>query len=413
MCYLFLDELFGYRLRPHPSISLQQLQQKSVATLLDKKEPSLSASQSNPIDSAAPPASQSEAPKPIEEKTCLICRGTVNQYVVFPNCKIPHIYCVPCAENMLSAPQPRQPYSYHPVPPPSSRKSIRCVLCQSQNPLDDRGLEAFKRVVPKSSESFSTGHCDRHKDMMILYYCFDCVESACVKCAPMHSRHRFDTLESAIGQAKNSMASSVNQLVDTQSALLDYRASIEKEREKVLKEGAQRREELVSQLQRIRDLLAAAEVKLLKGIQDVEAQKLHSLNSEVNWADEKEHLTEESIKHVSDLMDIDGPLPFFKKLTDCDGTLREAKCISVKKPPSRPPNASLFPPLPTQHIIRSLSSISYKDAPYHYHYDPQNAAAYPPYPGGGYGAYDPQENQGSADSGEDDEMMDGDAGDYF
>lgn len=402
--------------------SLQQLQQKSMNTLFEKKEspiPLPANSSEVPVAAATPQVAQPLPEKQVEEKVCLICKSQINRYVVFPNCKTPHIYCVPCAENMLSAPAPRQPYSYSTVQPASRGKAIRCVLCQSMNPLNENGLDAFKRVVARSSESFSTGRCDRHGDMMILYYCFDCVESACVKCAPSHSQHRFDTLETAIGQSKNSLSSAVNQFADTQSALFDYRKAIEKEKEVVLKEGAQRRRELVEQMQQLRELLATAESKLLKGIKDVEDQKLHSLNSEVNWADEKERLTEESIKTVSDLMDIDNPLPFFKKITECDEILRESKCITVKKVPTRPPNASVFPPLPTRQIIRALSTISYKDLPQPYHYDPSSIGSYgyapspvgymyaPPSGGYGYASQDNQEELEGEYDDDDDSMDDG------
>ena len=366
-------------------LSLQQLQKNAVQSIFEKKEKAEVPS-SGQAESVQKPSEQ--PPKQSEEKICLICKGRLNQYVVFPNCKTPHIYCVPCAENMLSAPQPRQPYSYPYVPPSQSNsKGIRCALCQSFNSFGDRGLDSFKRIVPRSTSCYSTGYCDRHKDMSIIYYCFDCVEAACVKCAPSHSKHRFDTLESAIGQSKNSLSVTVNQLVDTQSSLVEYRSHIEKEKEVVLKEGAQRRQELVSQIQQIRDLLAATEVKLMKGIEAVENKKIHSLNSESNWASEKERLTEKSLQNVGDLMDIDNPLSFFKKMTDCDEVFRETQCIAVKKPQPRPPNTCLFPPLPTRQFIRALSSMSYKDSPYPYPYDPQGSA-----PLGGY-AYAPQYSQ--------------------
>jgi len=77
-----------------------------------------------------------------EEFQCLICYEVPDEYVILPMCKVPHLYCMECAEKMMSN-QPQQntyssPYYRRGGTNNASNKTIQCPLCSAVTPLSDR-----------------------------------------------------------------------------------------------------------------------------------------------------------------------------------------------------------------------------------------------------------------------------------
>ena len=293
-----------------------------------------------------------------KSKECLICRSTLQQYIVFPNCKIPHLYCVLCAENMLNAPQPRQG-GYAPKPRNQAPKCVKCAFCQAISPLDERGLNAFKRTCRRPTPSFKTGICERHPGQPIHYYCLDCEIPACWDCSQFHGSHNFDTLETAFQKSKQSLLPSTEKLTNTRKMLADYKVTLEEERLKVLENRAAKEAELSEHLVKIRDILSRAEEKLKEGIDQTARGRLVPLESEEKWSKEKIELTETSVDAMNRLISTENPLQFFQQLSENNEKLSDARNVATKKPPPMRP----FPPLPTRGLIQALQSVNYSGQP--------------------------------------------------
>eukprot|EP00009_Paramoeba_aestuarina_P003853 CAMPEP_0201515756 /NCGR_PEP_ID=MMETSP0161_2-20130828/7236_1 /ASSEMBLY_ACC=CAM_ASM_000251 /TAXON_ID=180227 /ORGANISM="Neoparamoeba aestuarina, Strain SoJaBio B1-5/56/2" /LENGTH=723 /DNA_ID=CAMNT_0047912669 /DNA_START=71 /DNA_END=2242 /DNA_ORIENTATION=+ len=382
--------------------SLKQLQSKNLSNIFtpeaakEEQIKKMKEEKQEVVSPAAQPPKQQiqqDDDKPEPPKQCLICRSKITQYVVFPGCKSPHIYCVTCAQTLLTAPKPRSSSVYRPQKPHNPNK-IRCAFCQLETPIDDRGIAPFKRRCRRPRGCFTTGKCDLHKDEYVLYFCFDCYVAFCVRCAPEHSGHKFAILEDAMESSKRTLSQSINRLVDNQMNLVNYRESVIAEKKKVSEAATTKRTELASQIAQLKKLLTNAEAKLATGIDQLEQNRLNQLSSELKWAEDKEKLTEKSIASSSALACMEEPLPFFKLLEGCENVVKDAEAVV---PPKKPTPLSQLPPLPTQQIIRGLQNMSYH----------AGGAYNPGGMGGSYGGY----SYDYPDDPEDDE--DEDDYDYF
>jgi len=338
--------------------SLRQMQQATVQKLFPEKkgrkeeEKKLEAPKASSGEGKKEAGECSDKKKAETTKECLICRSVIHEYIIFPNCKIPHIYCVNCAEKMLTMPQQKQPFA---KPRGQTPKSLKCVFCQAISPLDERGLNAFKRTCRKPTTSFKTGLCERHPEQPIHYYCLDCEVPACWDCSRTHATHRFDTLEAAVQRSKQDLTSYTEKLTNTQKMLVEYKASLKEERVKVLENKVAKEAELSEHIIKIREMLEQAETKLTEGIDQTEKGRSAPLESEANWAREKIELTETSIDAINHLICFENSLEFFQQLNQRKEALTDAKNITAKKPPPFRP----FPPLPTRGLMQALQYVNY------------------------------------------------------
>eukprot|EP01117_Protostelium_nocturnum_P002171 TRINITY_DN1280_c0_g1_i4.p1 TRINITY_DN1280_c0_g1~~TRINITY_DN1280_c0_g1_i4.p1 ORF type:complete len:882 (-),score=332.81 TRINITY_DN1280_c0_g1_i4:226-2871(-) len=235
-----------------------------------------------------------------QDRECLICHSYLSEYVILPNCKGEHIYCVPCVEKLVKSDESRDPnYLYrgygrrgghHQKVDKSKKQQVKCTLCQVVSFVDPNyGVKSLRRKKRRVDEMNGTPTCFKHNNESYCLFCFDCFELVCFTCvAKQHQNHKVEALDTAQANIQSTSVEQLSKLESKRDVLQKYIAEAEKGQAELEQSREKTREETKAQFAELRKALDAKEAELLASVDQSATNKRNNLQREITKS--KEHI---------------------------------------------------------------------------------------------------------------------------
>jgi ubiquitin-conjugating enzyme E2 Z len=326
-----------------------------------------------------PPLSElktSTVDDPNSEIKCIICRQSLDEYIILPNCAQPHIYCMSCAQKTMKNTTPEQ----YPPPPYKlpflrrkknqslpSQQHITCVLCKSVTYFDEKnGIEALKRRKRPQVSELTPDFCPKHKTEHIMF-CLKSMQLVCPEClvSSEHNRHNDEdhkAIEDAVTDVDRKITRQMVVLQEKLHKFDEFVASVNNQKEKISQSVQDVKKEVKDKLEELKKLIEEKINELNKQIDTVQSNKERNLESEIGKANKKIEAIQKVLEQAKNVQKLkSNPIDFLSTIENCDEDLRTAALILE-------PKVELqwfrMPQLRLHGIEEMLKSLKYRDNRY-------------------------------------------------